>query len=152
MTKDKIAIVLVPEIMLTNQIVKRFVDTFGDEVVVFHSKLTISERYNNWERLRRKDSHIIIGARSAVFAPTDDIGLIIVDEEHDTSYKQEDMVRYHARMVARWRAEANSCPLILGSATPSIESYYLAKQGQYTLLELKHRIFHQPCLKYRLLT
>lgn len=151
LTKDKIAIVLVPEIMLTNQIVKRFVDTFGDEVVVFHSKLTISERYNNWERLRRKDSHIIIGARSAVFAPTDDIGLIIVDEEHDTSYKQEDMVRYHARMVARWRAEANSCPLILGSATPSIESYYLAKQGQYTLLELKHRIFHQPLPKVQII-
>lgn len=148
---DRIAIVLVPEIMLTNQIVTRFVEAFGDEVVVFHSKLTISERYNNWERLRRKDSHIIIGARSAVFAPTEDIGLIIVDEEHDTSYKQEDMVRYHARKVAQWRAKANQCPLILGSATPSIESYYLAKQGTYQLLELKHRIFHQPLPKVQII-
>lgn len=151
LAKDRITIVLVPEIMLTNQIVMRFVEAFGDEVVVFHSKLTISERYNNWERLRRKDSHIIIGARSAVFAPTDDIGLIIVDEEHDTSYKQEDMVRYHARKVAQWRSHANHCPLILGSATPSIESYYLAKQGQYTLLELKHRIFHQPLPKVQII-
>ena len=76
-----------PEIILTDQIVRRFVETFGDEVVVFHSKLTVQQRNNNWERLRRKDSHIIIGARSAVFAPAEDIGLIVVDEEHDTSYK-----------------------------------------------------------------
>ncbi|MBS4912705.1 MAG: primosomal protein N' [Veillonella sp.] len=142
--KNKIAIILVPEIMLTNQIVTRFVEVFGDEVVVFHSKLTISQRYNNWERLRRKDSHIIIGARSAIFAPTDDIGVIVVDEEHDTSYKQEDMIRYHAKEVALWRAEAHQCPLILGSATPSVTSYYKALHGEYTLLELKHRIFHQP--------
>lgn len=142
--KNKIAIILVPEIMLTNQIVTRFVEAFGDEVVVFHSKLTISQRYNNWERLRRKDSHIIIGARSAVFAPTDDIGLIVVDEEHDNSYKQEDMVRYHAKQVAYWRAKAHNCPLILGSATPSITSYYKALEGEYTLLELPNRIFHQP--------
>lgn len=142
--KNKIAIILVPEIMLTNQIVTRFVEAFGDEVVVFHSKLTISQRYNNWERLRRKDSHIIIGARSAVFAPTDDIGLIVVDEEHDNSYKQEDMVRYHAKQVAYWRAKAHNCPLILGSATPAITSYYKALQGEYKLLELPNRIFHQP--------
>ena len=76
---------MVPEIILTDQIVRRFVETFGDEVVVFHSKLTVQQRNNNWERLRRKDSHIIIGARSAVFAPAEDIGLIVVDEEHDTS-------------------------------------------------------------------
>lgn len=142
--ENRIAVILVPEIMLTDQIVTRFVEAFGDEVVVFHSKLTISERYNNWERLRRKDSHIIIGARSAVFAPTDDIGLIVVDEEHDGSYKQEDMVRYHARQVALWRAESNSCPVILGSATPSVDSYYKAKKGIYTLLELPERIHHQP--------
>nr|WP_275114257.1 primosomal protein N' [Veillonella magna] len=142
--ENRIAVILVPEIMLTDQMVTRFVEAFGDEVVVFHSKLTISERYNNWERLRRKDSHIIIGARSAVFAPTDDIGLIVVDEEHDGSYKQEDMVRYHARQIALWRAESNSCPVILGSATPSIDSYYKAKKGIYTLLELPERIHHQP--------
>ena len=142
--QDKIAIVLVPEIALTTQIVKRFVERFGQEVVVFHSQLTKSERYNNWERLRRKDSHIIIGARSAVFAPTEDIGLIVVDEEHDPSYKQQDMTRYDARMVARWRSEANHCPLLFGSATPSIQAYYKAQEEEYTLLSLPHRIFHQP--------
>lgn len=145
--QDKIAIILVPEIALTTQIVQRFVEKFGQEVVVFHSQLTKSERYNNWERLRRKDSHIIIGARSAVFAPTEDIGLIVVDEEHDPSYKQQDMTRYDARMVARWRSESHQCPIIFGSATPSIQAYYLANQGMYQLLSLEHRIFHQPMPK-----
>ena len=145
--QDKIAIILVPEIALTTQIVRRFVEKFGQEVVVFHSQLTKSERYNNWERLRRKDSHIIIGARSAVFAPTEDIGLIVVDEEHDPSYKQQDMTRYDARMVARWRSESHQCPIIFGSATPSIQAYYLANQGMYQLLSLEHRIFHQPMPK-----
>lgn len=148
--QDKIAIILVPEIMLTNQIVTRFVEAFGDEVVVFHSKLTLSQRYNNWERLRRKDSHIIIGARSAIFAPTDNIGLIVVDEEHDNSYKQEDMVRYHAKEVALWRAQAHNCPLILGSATPAVTSYYKALEGAYSLVELPHRIFHQPLPKVQI--
>ena len=82
---------------MTDQIVRRFVETFGDEVVVFHSKLTVQQRNNNWERLRRKDSHIIIGARSAVFAPAEDIGLIVVDEEHDTSYKQD--VTWHCGVL-----------------------------------------------------
>lgn len=145
--QDKIAIILVPEIALTTQIVRRFVEKFGQEVVVFHSQLTKSERYNNWERLRRKDSHIIIGARSAVFAPTEDIGLIVVDEEHDPSYKQQDMTRYDARMVARWRSESHECPIIFGSATPSVQAYYLASQGIYELLSLEHRIFHQPMPK-----
>ena len=149
--QDKIAIVLVPEIALTTQIVKRFVERFGQEVVVFHSQLTKSERYNNWERLRRKDSHIIIGARSAVFAPTEDIGLIVVDEEHDSSYKQQDMTRYDARMVARWRSEANHCPLLFGSATPSIQAYYKAQEQEYTLLSLPHRIFHQPMPKVQVI-
>ncbi|MBS5188496.1 MAG: primosomal protein N' [Veillonella sp.] len=118
-SQDKTAIILVPEIILTDQIVRRC----------------------------RKDSHIIIGARSAVFAPAEDIGLIVVDEEHDPSYKQEDMVRYHARNVALWRAEAHGCPVILGSATPSVTSYYKAKQGEYHLLELTNRIFEQPMPK-----
>ena len=142
--KGKTAIILVPEIILTDQIVRRFVSTFGDEVVVFHSKLTISERNNNWERIRRKDSHIIIGARSAVFAPAEDIGLIVLDEEHDTSYKQEDMIRYNAKNVALWRGKAHNCAVLLGSATPSITSYYKASEGEYKLLELPNRIFDQP--------
>lgn len=141
--QGKTAIILVPEIVLTDQIVHRFVEVFGDEVVVFHSKITIHQRNNNWERLRRKDSHIIIGARSAIFAPAEDIGLIVLDEEHDHSYKQEDMVRYHARNVAQWRAQYHKCPLILGSATPSIVSYYHAQMGDYTLLEMGQRIFEQ---------
>lgn len=142
--KGKTAIILVPEIVLTDQIVRRFVNTFGDEVVVFHSKLTVGQRNNNWERIRRKDSHIIIGARSAVFGPAEDIGLIVVDEEHDTSYKQEDMIRYHARNVALWRGEAHRCAVILGSATPAIVSYYKAQCGEYKLLELPNRIHEQP--------
>lgn len=149
--EGKTAIILVPEIVLTDQIVRRFVSTFGQEVVVFHSKLTISERNNNWERVRRKDSHIIIGARSAIFAPAKDIGLVVLDEEHDTSYKQEDMIRYHARNVALWRAKAHQCPVILGSATPSIISFYKAKQNEYTLLELRHRIYEQPMPKVQII-
>lgn len=145
--QGKVAIILVPEIILTDQIVRRFVETFGDEVVVFHSKITVSERNNNWERLRRKDSHIIIGARSAVFAPVDDIGLIVLDEEHDHSYKQEDMTLYHGRNIALWRAQAHQCPVILGSATPAIASYYKALQGTYTLLTLRERVHHQPMPK-----
>lgn len=145
--EDKTAIILVPEIVLTDQIVQRFVEVFGDEVVVFHSKITLPQRNNNWERIRRKDSHIIIGARSAIFAPAEDIGLIVLDEEHDSSYKQEDMVRYHARNVAEWRAQYHHCPLILGSATPSVASYYRAQKGDYTLLEMPTRIFDQALPK-----
>ncbi len=141
---DKTAIILVPEIILTDQIVRRFVETFGDEVVVFHSKLTINERYNNWERLRRKDSHIIIGARSAVFAPAEHIGLIVLDEEHDNSYKQEDMIRYHAKQVALWRGQSHGCPVVLGSATPAVTSFYKAQHKEYTLLSLPNRVFEQP--------
>lgn len=144
---NKSCLVLVPEIILTTQIVERFVAAFGDEVVVFHSKLTKGERYNNWERLRRGDSHIIIGARSAVFAPAETIGLIIMDEEHDNSYKQEDMAHYHARKVAQWRADYHHCPIILGSATPSMESYYRAQQKEYTLLEMPDRVFKQALPK-----
>ncbi len=142
--KGKSAIVLVPEIVLTHQIVERFIAVFGDEVVVFHSKITKSERYNNWERLRRGDSHIIIGARSAIFAPLSNIGLIVIDEEHDTSYKQEDMTRYDARKVAQIRSAYFNCPVLLGSATPSVTSFYKALQGTYELLELKERIHQQP--------
>lgn len=144
-------IVLVPEIILTNQIVQRFVKIFGDNVVVFHSKLTKAERYNNWERLRRGDSKIIIGARSAIFAPIENIGLIILDEEHDSSYKQEEMTRYHARKVALIRGQKQNCPVLLGSATPSIESYKKALSGEYKLLELKERIYLQPLPKVQVI-
>lgn len=147
----KSAIILVPEIGLTYQIVKRFVNIFGDEVVVFHSQLTVEERYNNWERLRRGDSHIIIGARSAIFAPLESIGLIVLDEEHDASYKDWDNSHYHARTVAKIRAKAHNCPLVLGSATPTIETYYKALQGEITLLEMPERIHHQSLPKVNII-
>ena len=142
--QGKSAIVLVPEISLTYQIVKRFVERFGDEVVVFHSQLTPNERYNNWERLRRGESHIIIGARSAVFAPMDSIGLIVLDEEHDHSYKDWDNSHYHTRTVAEFRAKYFNCPLVLGSATPAVTTYYEATHGEGTLLSLPNRIHNTP--------
>lgn len=148
--EGKSCLVMVPEIVLTHQIVKRFVDVFGDEVVVFHSKMTIAERNNNWQRVRRGESHIIIGARSCIFAPVTNLGLIIIDEEHDSSYKQEDMTHYDARKVAQFRGEAFSCPILLGSATPSMVSYYLATTGEYELLSLPNRIFDQPLPKVQI--
>lgn len=140
----KQVIVLVPEIALTGQIVRRFLRRFGNEVVVMHSKLSKGEKRNNWLRMRHGESHICIGARSAVFMAAQDLGLFIVDEEHDSSYKQDEAPRYQAVEVARKRAEYYQCPVILGSATPSIRDYYKAKQGEYTLLELKERVGGRP--------
>jgi len=133
-------IVLVPEISLTPQTVRRFVSRFGDQVAVIHSRLTGSERYAEWKRIREGRANIVIGARSAIFSPVRNLGLIIVDEEHETSYKQEDVPRYHARDVACKRAELSGCSVILGTATPSLESYYNAKTGVYKLLKLTKRI------------
>ncbi|MDU4961454.1 MAG: primosomal protein N' [Sporomusaceae bacterium] len=132
-------IVLVPEIALTGQIVDRFKQRFGGDIVVFHSKLSLRERYDAWRRLRENGAGIVIGARSAIFAPLADPGLIILDEEHEFTYKQEEAPRYHARSVARKRAELDGATLLLGSATPSVESYQLALSGHYTLLQLTAR-------------
>jgi primosomal protein N' (replication factor Y) len=136
-------IVLVPEIALTGQIVRRFIRRFGNDVVVQHSQLSKGERRNNWLRMFNKESHICIGARSAIFTAVADLGLLIVDEAHDTSYKQDESPRYDAVEVARKRAAYYHCPLILGSATPSINSYYKARQGEYELLELPERVAGQ---------
>lgn len=133
------AIVLVPEIALTGQIVDRFKSRFGDDVVVVHSKLSLQERYDSWRRLRECSAGIVIGARSAIFAPTPNLGLIVIDEEHEFTYKQEESPRYHAREIALKRAQLCNAVVILGSATPSIESYYSASSGRYTLLELTKR-------------
>ncbi len=141
--QGKQVLVLVPEIALTGQIVRRFVARFGDDVVVMHSKLSKGERKNNWIRMFRGESHICIGARSAVFTAAQQIGLIIVDESHDSSYKQEESPRYHAIAVARRRAAYYGCPVVLGSATPSINDYYLAQKGIYTLLELPRRVMRR---------
>jgi primosomal protein N' (replication factor Y) len=134
------AIVLVPEIALTSQIVSRFKARFGDDVVVMHSKLSTGERYDAWQRLRRKQAGIVIGARSAIFAPLVDLGIIIMDEEHEFTYKQEETPRYHTRQVALARASLAGAVVIMGSATPAVETYYQALQGQHTMLVMSKRI------------
>lgn len=134
------AIVLVPEISLTPLMVRRFYSRFGDEVAVLHSNLSLGERYDEWRRLKRGDARIAIGARSAIFAPVNNLGLIILDEEHENSYKQGENPYYHAREVALKRGKILGIPVILGSATPSVESFYWAKRGKFHYLELPERI------------
>jgi|AntRauTorckE6833_2_1112554.scaffolds.fasta_scaffold00052_10 primosomal protein N' (replication factor Y) len=138
--KDKGAILLVPEISLTPVMVKRFYSRFGDEIAVLHSGLSAGERYDEWRNIKSGKSKIVIGARSAVFAPVKDLGIIIIDEEHENSYKQNTHPYYHAREVAKKRAEIKSIDLILGSATPSLESYYKSKDKNYKYLSLPKRI------------
>jgi primosomal protein N' (replication factor Y) len=138
------AIVLVPEIALTPQLVARFRSRFGDDVAVLHSALTPRERYAMWLRLRRGEVDVAIGARSALFAPVQSLGLAIVDEEHDPSFKQEEGVRYHARDMAIWRAHLAGGVCVLGSATPSLESEHLARTERATRLVLTHRARAQP--------
>lgn len=136
----KTSIMLVPEISLTPQMVDRFVSRFGQEkIAVIHSKLSIGERYDAWNRIAKNEVNIVIGARSAIFAPIKNVGIVIIDEEHDTSYQSEGSPRYDAKDIARYIAKENSCPLVLGSATPSLESYKKAKEGKIELLELKKR-------------
>lgn len=142
--KGKQVILLVPEIALTPQMTSRFYSRFGDSVAVLHSALSLGERLDEWRRIRRGDASIIIGARSAIFAPCDNIGAIIIDEEHEQSYKSESSPRYHARDIAHTLAKKHKCPLVLGSATPSIESYYNAKCGKYTLIEMLDRYNQKP--------
>ncbi|GFZ27260.1 primosomal protein N' [Lactobacillus corticis] len=138
------ALMLVPEISLTPQMVRQVRERFGQEVAVLHSALSDGERYDEWRRIRRGEARVVVGARSAVFAPLENIGLIIIDEEHEASYKQEDNPRYHARDVALWRAKFHHCPLVLGSATPSLASRARAQKGLYTLLRLTERANQHP--------
>lgn len=138
--KGKGGLVLVPEIGLTPQIVKRFYQIFGDDIAVLHSRLTVREKYDAWRSLQKGEKRIAIGARSAVFAPVQNLGLIIVDEEHDASYKQEDPApRYHARDVAIMRGTINDAAVVMGSATPSMVTLYGAKKGKSKLLSLTKR-------------
>jgi primosomal protein N' (replication factor Y) len=140
--QGKGGLVLVPEIGLTPQIVRRFHMIFGDDIAVLHSRLTDRERYDAWRALQKGEKRIAIGARSAVFAPIQNLGLIVVDEEHDTSYKQEDPApRYHARDVAIMRAHLNDAAVVMGSATPSMVSLYGAKKDKHTFLSLTERPF-----------
>jgi primosomal protein N' (replication factor Y) (superfamily II helicase) len=138
--KGREAIVLVPEIALTPQMVNRFKGRFGNLVAVLHSGLSAGEKYDEWRKIQRKEVKVVVGARSAIFAPFENLGIIIIDEEHETSYKQEEMPRYHARDVAIERAQKNKCPVVLGSATPSLESFARAQKGVYTLLSLPNRM------------
>lgn len=144
LNKGKQAILLVPEISLTPQMTDRFFKRFGNGVAVLHSALSLGERLDEWRRIRNKEANVIIGARSAIFAPCENIGVIIIDEEHEQSYKSECSPRYHARDIAAVLSEKHACPLVLGSATPSVESYYKAKTGIYTLLELEERFNKKP--------
>ncbi len=139
-SKGKTSIMLVPEISLTPQMVERFMSRFGKEkIAVLHSKLSIGERYDAWQKIASGKINIVIGARSAIFAPIQNIGVIIIDEEHDSSYQSEMTPKYHAKEVAQILAKENLCPLILGSATPEIGTFYKTNKGEIELLELKKR-------------
>ncbi|MBM3333360.1 primosomal protein N' [Candidatus Sumerlaeota bacterium] len=138
------AIVLVPEIALTPQTVERFRRRFAETVGVYHSRLSIGQKYDLWRRIKAGAVQIVVGARSAVFTPFERLGLIVIDEEHETTYKQSDSPRYHARDVALVRAQKLGIPVVLGDATPSLESYHNAQCGKYVLLELPERIEAMP--------
>lgn len=141
---DRTAVVLVPEIALTGQLVQAFKAYFGNDIIVMHSRLSINERNDAIMRVRAGEAGIIIGARSALFTPLENIGLFIMDEEQDNSYKQDEAPRYHARVVAQKLAELHHAVLILGSATPSLETYYRALKGEYGLLRMPQRIGNRP--------
>jgi len=138
------AILLVPEIGLTPAVAADLHQTFGDEVAILHSALSDKERAEQWHRIKRGEARMVVGTRSAVFAPVGDLALLIVDEEQDSSYKQEETPRYHARDVAVMRAKMANAVVVLGSATPSLESYYNAKKNRYTLIELPDRVERRP--------
>lgn len=140
LAEGKQAIVLVPEISLTPQMVERFVGRFGDRVAVTHSRLSLAERHDQWKKARLGEASVMIGPRSAVFAPFPNLGLIIMDEEHEHSYRSELTPKYHAAAVAKKRCELTGALLLLGSATPSVDTYYQAAEGKIHLLELPKRI------------
>jgi primosomal protein N' (replication factor Y) len=144
LAKGRSAVLLVPEIGLTPAVAADLHQIFAGEVAILHSALSDDERAEQWKRIRNGESHIVVGTRSAVFAPVPDLALIIVDEEHDQSYKQEETPRYHARDVAVMRAKMSNAAVVLGSATPSLETYYNATHGKYKLLELPERIEKRP--------
>jgi primosomal protein N' (replication factor Y) len=144
LAKGRSAILLVPEIGLTPAVAADLHQIFGDEVAILHSSLSGDERAEQWKRIRNGESHMVVGTRSAVFAPVPDLALIVVDEEHDHSYKQEEMPRYHARDVAVMRAKMSNATVVLGSATPSLETYHNAVEHKYRLLELPERIEKRP--------
>ena len=148
--EGKSAIVLVPEIALTPQMIERFKGRFGSNVALFHSKLSDGERFDEWYRVKEGKASLIIGARSAIFAPLEDIGIIIIDEEHENTYKSDQNPKYQTKEVAEYIAKLKGCKVILGSATPTIESYYRAISGEMKLVELNHRVDNKPMPKMML--
>ena len=145
--EGKTAIILVPEISLTPQITARFKSVFGDEIAILHSALSDGEKFDEYRRILNGDVKVVIGARSAIFAPLSNIGIIIIDEEHSESYKQENNPRYNTLDIARKRGETHNCPVLLGSATPTIESYARSQKGYYKYLELTKRVNEKPLPK-----
>ena len=139
LAQGKGAIVLVPEIGLTPQVLRQFAAQFGDEVAVMHSALSAGERYDTFKKIRSGRARVVVGTRSAVFAPVQNLGILIIDEEQDGAYRSEQNPRYHARDVAKYRAAQSGALLVLGSATPSVESYYGAQQGKYPVFRLTER-------------
>ena len=137
--RGKTAIMLVPEISLTPQMVNRFFARFGDCISVLHSKLMLGERYDQWQKVKEGKSKILIGARSAIFAPMENLGLVIIDEEHDSSYKSDSTPRYNAKEIARYICKKNNIPLVLGSATPDIDTFYKTQIKKIELLKLSKR-------------
>lgn len=140
LSMGKTAIVLVPEISLTPQMVNRFEQVFGQKIAAIHSALSEGEKYDEWRRINRGEVSIVIGARSAIFAPLSNIGIIIIDEEHSDSYKQENNPRYDAKNIALIRSKTHGCPVVMGSATPLLDSYARSLKGVYQLLELPNRV------------
>ncbi len=137
---NKTAIMLVPEISLTAQVVNKFYDHFGNDVAVFHSALSDGEKYDEYLKIFRNEVHIVVGTRSAIFTPLNNLGLIIIDEEHSETFKQESNPRYHALDMAKFRSTYNKCPIVLGSATPSLESMARAQKGVYTYISMPNRV------------
>lgn len=147
LAQGKQGLVLVPEIALTPQLVNRFSARFGDQIAVIHSQLTERERTNQWWSVHSGEKKILIGARSALFCPITNLGLIVVDEEHESSYKQEEKLKYHARDAAVVLAKLTDCPIVLGSATPSLETWQNTQSGKYKLHVLKNRVSNRPLPK-----
>ncbi len=143
LSRGKSAVCMVPEIALTEQLRHFFIQHFGPELEILHSKLTDSERFLAWKRIERKESRVVLGPRSAVFAPFPDLGLIIMDEEHEGSYKQETAPRYHAREVAVWRAKNEGAVFVMGTATPSLETMHACRSGLYQKIDLPTRVDEQ---------
>ena len=137
-------LVLVPEIALTPQMMEKFSAYFGDKVAMLHSSLCLSERYDQWKRIRRGEVQVVLGTRSAVFAPLKNLGMVILDEEQENSYQSENLPRYHARDVAKFLCAENDAVLVLGSATPTVETAYYAKTGRYRAFAIHKRYNDRP--------